>query len=114
MPSRQLGSPRLEAGAALIHPSRTARAPEGRLRAVLRLTGLPAPARYPKATVRQSAGLIEIVFSGDEGATAIDVDPRQLGPVEDLETAVLDLLARLQAQGYDARLERAPQSGIDG
>jgi hypothetical protein len=51
---------------------------------------------------------LEILFSGDEDATRIDVDLRLLGPVEDLETVQLDLLAKLQAQGYDARLERAP------
>jgi len=80
------------------------------LRFVLRLTGLPAPARYPRARVRSAEDRIEIVFSGDEGSTSIDVDTRLLGPIDDLETAVLDLLAKLQAQGYDARLEsgRAP------
>jgi hypothetical protein len=73
---------------------------------VLRLTGLPSPSRYPRVTVRRGEGRIEIVFSGDEGATQIDADLRLLGPIDDLETAELDLLAKLQAQGYDARLER--------
>jgi hypothetical protein len=73
---------------------------------VLRLTGLPAPARYPRASVRSVEEGIEILFSGDEGATRIDVDLRLLGPVDDLEAVLLDLLAKLQAQGYDARLER--------
>jgi hypothetical protein len=73
---------------------------------VLRLTGLPAPGRYPRAEVRLGAERIEIVFSGDEGATQVDVDLRLLGPVDDAEAVVLDLLAKLQAQGYDARLER--------
>jgi len=75
---------------------------------VLRLTGLPAPSRYPRASVRHVDERLEILFSGDEDATRIDVDLRLLGPVEDLETVQLDLLAKLQAQGYDARLERAP------
>jgi hypothetical protein len=73
---------------------------------VLRLTGLPAPERYPHAGVRLGEERIEIVFSGDEGATQIDVDLHLLGPVDDAEAVVLDLLARLQAQGYDAHLER--------
>ena len=73
---------------------------------MLRLTGLPAPSRYPRASVRQAGDRIEIVFSGDEDATVVDVDLRLLGPIEDLETVQLDLLAKLQAQGYDARLER--------
>jgi hypothetical protein len=76
------------------------------LRAVLRLTGLPSPSRYPRATVRRGDERIEIVFSGDEDATQVDVDLRLLGPVDDLETAELDLLAKLQTQGYDARLDR--------
>ena len=73
---------------------------------MLRLTGLPSPSRYPRATVREGEGRIEIVFSGDEGATRIDADLRLLGPIEDLESVELDLLAKLQAQGYDARLDR--------
>jgi hypothetical protein len=71
---------------------------------VLRLTGLPAVARYPHATVRGDAERIEIVFSSHEDAMTIDVDPRLIGPIDDLEMALLDLLAKLQAQGYDARL----------
>jgi hypothetical protein len=73
---------------------------------VLRLTGLPLPSRYPRATVRRGERRIEIVFSGDEGATRIDADLRLLGSIEDLESVELDLLAQLQAQGYDARLDR--------
>jgi hypothetical protein len=72
---------------------------------VLRLTGLPAPARYPRATVHGRGERIEIVFSGgDGGATSIAIDPRLIGPIDDLEMVLLDLLAKLQAQGYDARL----------
>jgi len=58
--------------------------------------------------VRRVEGRIEIVFSGEEETTRIDVDLRLLGPVDDLEAVVLDLLAKLQAQGYDARWERDP------
>jgi hypothetical protein len=73
---------------------------------VLRITGLPAASRYPRATVRRGEGRLEIVFSGDEGATQVDADLRLLGPIDDLEAVELDLLAKLQAQGYDARLDR--------
>ena len=58
---------------------------------MLRLTGLPAPARYPRASVRHAADRIEIVFSGEEGATLVDVDLRLLGPIDDLEAVQLDL-----------------------
>ena len=76
------------------------------LQAVLRLTGLPAPSKYPRATVRPAEGRIEIVFSGPEGATQIDADLRLVGPDEDLEALQLDLLARLQAQGYETVWQR--------
>jgi hypothetical protein len=75
---------------------------------VLRLTGLPAPARYPRATVRSVEGRIEIDFSGEQGATRVDVDLRLLGAVDDLEAVLLDLLAKLQSQGYETRWERDP------
>jgi hypothetical protein len=106
----QRGGGLLELGAKLIHPVMVIDAPAAQLRrtlrAVLRITGLPAPSRYPRAIVRRGEGRLEIVFSGEEGATQIDVDLRLLGPVGDLESLELDLLAKLQAQGYDARLER--------
>jgi hypothetical protein len=77
------------------------------LQAVLRLTGLPASSIYPRAIVRPGDGRIEIVFTGDQGATRIDVDLRLLGPeVDDLEAVQLDLLARLQAEGYEAVWQR--------
>jgi hypothetical protein len=70
---------------------------------MLRLTGLPAPSRYPHATVRLRGERLEILFDGGtEPPTQIDVDVRLLGEVEDLEAMQLDLLARLQAQGYEA------------
>ena len=77
------------------------------LRAVLRLTGLPAPSIYPRAIVRPAEGRIEIVFTGDEGETRIDVDLRLLGAVDDLEAVQLDLLAKLQARGYETVWQRA-------
>jgi hypothetical protein len=74
---------------------------------VLRLTGLPAASIYPRATVRPAEGRIEIVFTGAEGATQIDVDLRLLGAeVDDLEAVQLDLLAKLQRQGYEAVWQR--------
>jgi hypothetical protein len=76
------------------------------LRAVLRLTGLPAPSKYPRATVRPAEGRIEIVFSGPEGATQVDADLDLVGPVDDLEALQLDLLAKLQAQGYETSWDR--------
>jgi hypothetical protein len=76
------------------------------LRAVLRLTGLPAPSIYPRAIVRPAEGRIEIVFSGPQGSTQIDADLRLIGPAEDLEALQLDLLAKLQAQGYETAWDR--------
>lgn len=70
-------------------------------RRVLRITGLPSRARYPRATVTRAEGRIEILFSGDEGSTRIDVDLRLLGTVEDLEETELTLLARLHEIGYE-------------
>ena len=73
---------------------------------MLRLTGLPASSIYPRAIVRRAEGRIEIVFIGEEGATRIDVDLRLLGAVDDLEAVQLDLLAKLQAQGYETVWQR--------
>jgi hypothetical protein len=64
----------------------------------------PRSTRAPSCVPPRAA--FEIVFSGDEGATRIDVDLRLPGRVDDLEAVQLDLLAKLQAQGYDARLDR--------
>ena len=76
------------------------------LQAVLRLTGLPTPSLYPRATVRPADGRIEIVFSGPQGSTQIDADLRLVGPTDDLEAMQLDLLAKLQAQGYETTWDR--------
>ena len=74
---------------------------------MLRLTGLPASSIYPRAIVRPADGRIEILFTGDEGTTRIDVDLRLLGAeADDLEAVQLDLLAKLQAQGYEALWQR--------
>jgi len=76
---------------------------------VLRLTGLPAPSLYPRATVRPADGRVEIVFSGPQGSTQIDADLRLAGPTDELEAMQLDLLAKLQAQGYETRWDRDGQ-----
>ena len=68
---------------------------------MLRITGLPARARYPRATVSRGEGRIEILFSGEEGSTRIDVDLRYLAGVDDLEATELRLLAQLQELGYE-------------
>ena len=78
---------------------------------MLRLTGLPARARYPRATVSHGEGRIEILFSGEEGSTRIDVDLRYLTGVDDLEATELRLLAQLQELGYEVawRPEEEPK-----
>jgi hypothetical protein len=73
------------------------------------LTGLPAPSLYPRAVVRPADGRIEIVFSGPQGSTQIDADLRLVGPTDDLEAMQLDLLAKLQAQGYETTWDRGGQ-----
>ncbi|MEA2256801.1 MAG: hypothetical protein QOG35_2846 [Solirubrobacteraceae bacterium] len=106
----QRGRGLLELDAQLIHPDmmvgRPAESARTTLAGVLRLTGLPSPSRYPRATVSQGEGRLEILFSGAGDATRVDVDLRLLGPVEDLEAVQLDLLARLQELGYETRWER--------
>ena len=73
---------------------------------MLRLTGLPHLARYPKATVQRRAGRFELLFHGGAHTAVREVDLRYLGEVEDVEAVELDLLARLQQLGYD--VERRP------
>ena len=106
----QSGSGHLELGAEVLHRPMVVGAPAESLRrtlqTVLRLTGLPAPSLYPRATVRPAEGRIEIVFSGPQGSTQIDADLRLIGPEEDLEAVQLDLLAKLQAQGYETTWDR--------
>jgi hypothetical protein len=73
---------------------------------MLRLMGLPARTRCPKATVRRGEGRIELRFLGPECDEGLDVDLRLLGPGEDPEAAELSLLAQLGALGY--AVERLP------
>jgi hypothetical protein len=94
-------------------------ASNGEDEAMLRLTGLPAVARYPHATVERTGDRILLVFAGDEGARQVDVDPRLVGE-EDREGTELQLLARLQEIGYQVEWLRpdgrddvpAPDDGI--
>ena len=67
---------------------------------MLRLTGLPAVSRCPKASVRRASARIELRFSGPECDEGFDIDPALLGEGEDLEVAELRLLAQLEALGY--------------
>jgi hypothetical protein len=67
---------------------------------VLRLTGLPATTRCPRATVRRAVGRIELRFAGPDCDQGFDVDLGMLGPDADPETEELRLLAQLEAMGY--------------
>jgi hypothetical protein len=73
---------------------------------MLRLMGLPARARCPKATVRRGVGRIELRFLGPDCDEGFDVELRLLGPDHDPEAAELWLLAQLEALGY--AVERLP------
>jgi hypothetical protein len=72
---------------------------------MLRLMGLPARTRCPRATVRRGTGGIELRFLGPDCDEGLDVDRRLLGE-GDLEAAELRLLAELEALGY--AVERLP------
>ena len=67
---------------------------------MLRLTGLPATTRCPRATVRRAPGRIELRFAGPDCDQGFDVDLSLLGPDADPETEELRLLAQLEAMGY--------------
>lgn len=73
---------------------------------MLRLMGLPARARCPRATVRRGAGKVELRFLGPDCDEGLDVDLGLVGPGEDPESAELRLLAQLKALGYT--VERLP------
>jgi hypothetical protein len=68
---------------------------------MLRLTGLPNVARFPKVTVQRRPDRFELLFHGGEHTSLVEVDFRYLGEIEDLEASELDLLAQLQRIGYD-------------
>jgi hypothetical protein len=77
---------------------------------MLRLTGLPHVARFPRATVTRHEDGFELLFHGGEHSRRVDVDLRYLEDVDDLEMTELRLLARLQELGYDVE-RRAPEGG---
>jgi hypothetical protein len=72
---------------------------------MLRLMGLPHPARFPKATVTRREDCFQLLFHGAEHSTRVDVDVRYVN-ADDLEMTELRLLARLQELGYE--VERRP------
>jgi hypothetical protein len=73
---------------------------------MLRLMGLPARTRCPRATVRRAEGRIELRFIGPDCDEGLDVELRLLGEDGDPEAAELRLLAQLEALGYT--VERLP------
>lgn len=72
---------------------------------LMRLTGLPAVAKYPQATVTRHEEYIGIVFGGPEGEQIINVPLKYVGG--DAESAELWLLADLERMGYEVS-RRAP------
>jgi hypothetical protein len=67
---------------------------------MLRLTGLPAAARCPNATVRRAPGRIELRWAGPACDQGLDVDLRLVGAGADPEAVELQLLADLRDRGY--------------
>jgi hypothetical protein len=67
---------------------------------MLRLMGLPARARCPRATVRRSEDRIELRFLGPDCDEGLDIDLQLLGAGQDPEAGELRLLAELEARGY--------------
>jgi hypothetical protein len=79
---------------------------------MLRLTGLPHVARFPKATVTPQEDGFQLLFHGGEFSRRVDIDLRYVEDVDDLELMELRLLARLQELGYQVeRRSRAPEGG---
>jgi hypothetical protein len=85
----------------------TARAHRVTLAGVIRLMGLPSVARAPLVRLERTEDAVVLWFLGAEGEEPVQqiaVRRTLLGADEDLETVELDVLARLQRMGYDARL----------
>ena len=73
------------------------------VRAVIRLMGLPSAARAPQVRVERTGETLALWFLGAPGeppVTRIDVPPYALEG-DDVETAMLELMADLQGRGYD-------------
>lgn len=66
---------------------------------VLRLAGLPSPARHPRVSVTRGPETIELVFSGPDGSRRVDA-PLDLVGSDDPEHAELELLGQLQLLGF--------------
>jgi hypothetical protein len=79
---------------------------------MLRLTGLPHVARFPKATVTRQEDCFQLLFHGGEHSRRVDVDLKYLDDTDDLEMTELQLLARLQELGYE--VERRPYLPPEG
>ncbi len=75
---------------------------------MLRLTGLPHVARFPKATVTLQEDGFQLLFHGGEYSRRVDVDLRYLEDTDDLEMTELRLLARLQELGYEVERRSLP------
>ncbi len=74
---------------------------------MIRLMGLPSLARAPHVRLERTEEAVVLWFLGAEGAAPVQqiaVRRSLFGADEDLETIELDVLARLQRMGYDARL----------
>jgi hypothetical protein len=80
---------------------------------MLRLMGLPNVARFPKATVQRRRDRFELLFRGEEQTRLVEVGFRYIGEIDDLESAELGLLARLQELGYDVD-RREPEDEPEG
>jgi hypothetical protein len=78
---------------------------------MLRLMGLPARTRCPRATVRRLTGRIELRFAGPDCDEGLDVDLALVGPDPDPESVELELLAQLDGLGY--AVERLPPDPDD-
>lgn len=82
---------------------------------MLRLTGLPHVARYPKATVTRQEDCFELLFHGGEHSRRVDVELRYLNDADDVEATELRLLDRLQKLGYEVvrRPSALPDEGTE-
>ncbi len=82
---------------------------------MLRLTGLPHVARFPKATVTRETRCFQVLFHGHEHSRRVDIDFRYLDEADDLELVELQLLARLQELGYEVerRSPLPPERGAE-
>jgi hypothetical protein len=81
---------------------------------MLRLTGLPHVARFPKATVTRHEDSLQLLFHGGEYSRRVDVDLQYLEDADDLEAMELRLLARLQELGYEVERRFPPEEGAGG